>query len=194
MWQFFCATVTSCLHLLLVDQKTSQKMYVYICIYIYVHWDYIISPLWIGQCWLYPHYLCFKIMIWCGFLMVFLVTWFHILVTWWLRDVMFKHPAHQNGLYQKKLSFEGSLTGITNFKGPILIPSGRDHPIIVSNVALNPPQHYPRSTCLDHVPISTWKCPFGTELFLLGILMRSLKADLKRRSKKSRPCLSATLW
>ena len=33
---------------------------------------------------------------------------FHILVTWWLRDVIFKNPAHQNhqnGLYQKKLIF-----------------------------------------------------------------------------------------
>ena len=48
MWQIFCATVTSCLHLLLVDQKTSQKMYVYICIYIYIYmYIGIIS---------YPHY------------------------------------------------------------------------------------------------------------------------------------------
>ena len=31
-------------------------------IYVYIRWDYIISPLWIGQCWLYPHYLWFKIM------------------------------------------------------------------------------------------------------------------------------------
>ena len=93
-----------------------------------------------------------------------------------------------------KLSFEGSLTGDHQFQGTHLDPfwsGSSDHHF---KLCIEPPQHYPRSTCLDHVPISTWKCPFGRELFLLGILMRSLKVDLKRRSKKSRPCLSATLW
>ena len=195
MWQFFCATVTSCLHLLLVDQKTSQKMYVYICIYIYMYIG-IIS---------YPHYglvnvgyipTIFASKSWFGAVFWWFFWWPGSTSWWpggsvmWCSNIRLTRMA----CTKKKLSFEGSLTGITNFKGPILIPSGRDHPIIVSNVALNPPQYYPRSTCLDHVPISTWKCPFGTELFLLGILMRSLKADLKRRSKKSRPCLSATLW
>ena len=175
MWQFLCATVTSI--------QMSHHVTVHLLrMWVKTHLTWI----WCGG-WLWS----------CGVSCNGLIPVPHPgdLVAPWCDFQKSGSPESPEWLVPKKTEFfSGSLTGVsTNFKGPILNPSGRDHPIVVSNVALKPP-HYPRSTCLDHVPISTWKCPFGTELFLLGILMRSLKVDLKRRSKKSRPCLSATLW